>query len=485
MTKKEFGIVILFVLTCVSVLLARTSYAGYYYGDLSPGVETGIDGTTIVAPTANPGAGTYAEAQNVTLTATGANAICYATAGTVPVCAYSGTACTTGTVYVGAVGIGATTSLRAISCYPNGHNSGVVVFNYTILGTPGGPAGGAPGGAGPAPEEEEKPSTDDGEVTATSSLGGETTLTNPDGGSAYLDVPEGAVSEDTDFTVEVIPEDEMPDVPEGLFMLAGQRYQFTAEVDGDSVTEFDEPLTITFTYTDEQLGDMDEETLQIYYYDADAEEWIPLDTDVDTENNTATVTIDHLTIFALLGEVLEGDCSCATWEDDECGGGDCDDDEMHQIRTCTPSGCAPESRCVADEECEAPLDIEALRARILELLALIAQAQARLAELTGEAVIAGVPAGFSFESDLEMGMASTDVKYLQIVLNSDSDTRLANTGVGSPGNETNYFGSLTKEAVIKFQEKYYDDVLAPWGFSSGTGFVGTTTREKLNELLGQ
>ncbi|MFC1630182.1 peptidoglycan-binding domain-containing protein [Patescibacteria group bacterium] len=46
------------------------------------------------------------------------------------------------------------------------------------------------------------------------------------------------------------------------------------------------------------------------------------------------------------------------------------------------------------------------------------------------------------------------------------------------------FFSLTKTAVIRFQEKYSQDILVPWGLSEGTGYVGKTTREKINELLG-
>ena len=82
-------------------------------------------------------------------------------------------------------------------------------------------------------------------------------------------------------------------------------------------------------------------------------------------------------------------------------------------------------------------------------------------------------------------MVSDEVKYLQIILNSDPDTQLAREGVGSPGRETNYFGTLTRMAIIKFQKKYVSDILAPWGLTKGTGYVGKTTRDKINEILGQ
>jgi len=90
-----------------------------------------------------------------------------------------------------------------------------------------------------------------------------------------------------------------------------------------------------------------------------------------------------------------------------------------------------------------------------------------------------------FKKYLYYKLTDSDVKRLQIFLNSDPETQLALTGVGSSGKETNYFGLLTKSAVIKFQEKYSQDILAPWGFIKGTGYVGKTTLAKINELIGK
>ncbi|MBU1092004.1 peptidoglycan-binding protein, partial [Patescibacteria group bacterium] len=53
------------------------------------------------------------------------------------------------------------------------------------------------------------------------------------------------------------------------------------------------------------------------------------------------------------------------------------------------------------------------------------------------------------------------------------------SGVGSPGNETEYFGSLTEKAVQKFQEKHG---IAKKG-DSGYGYVGPKTRAKIAEVF--
>ena len=142
----------------------------------------------------------------------------------------------------------------------------------------------------------------------------------------------------------------------------------------------------------------------------------------------------------------------------------------------------------------ADMTLEQLQAQIAQLEQQLAQYQSQLntlqgGETTGTTEATGGATAIegctitSFDRNLKVGMTGDDVKCLQIVLNSDSDTRLAESGAGSPGNETSYFGPITKAAVVKFQEKYADDVLASYGLTSGTGFVGKTTRAKLNELL--
>jgi len=125
-----------------------------------------------------------------------------------------------------------------------------------------------------------------------------------------------------------------------------------------------------------------------------------------------------------------------------------------------------------------------LQAQINILLAQLATLQTQLSDLTGEPATTIVGCTItSFDRALSQGMSGEDVKCMQIILNTDPVTKLAESGAGSPGNETLYFGPITKAGVIKFQEKYADEVLASWGLTSGTGYVGSTSRAKLNSLL--
>ncbi len=130
------------------------------------------------------------------------------------------------------------------------------------------------------------------------------------------------------------------------------------------------------------------------------------------------------------------------------------------------------------------LTAEELQVQITALMAQLATLQTELAVLQGGTgtTVTGCTIT-SFDRALKVGMTGDDVKCLQIVLNSDSATIVASSGVGSSGNETSYFGPLTKTAAIKFQEKYASEILESWGLTAGTGYIGSTTRAKLNTIL--
>ncbi|MCK4520894.1 peptidoglycan-binding protein [Candidatus Parcubacteria bacterium] len=86
---------------------------------------------------------------------------------------------------------------------------------------------------------------------------------------------------------------------------------------------------------------------------------------------------------------------------------------------------------------------------------------------------------FTFKSRLTTGSKGKEVEELQKCL---ADPDIVGPEIYPEGKITGYFGSKTKAAVIRFQEKYKEEILDPWGYAKGTGTVGKTTRDKLNEL---
>jgi len=84
-----------------------------------------------------------------------------------------------------------------------------------------------------------------------------------------------------------------------------------------------------------------------------------------------------------------------------------------------------------------------------------------------------------FTKLLSLGQSSSEVVMLQKVLNADPETRIAITGSGSPGQETKFFGPLTKKSLGKFQLKH--DVVAN-DQDPGFGIFGPKTRTKINEV---
>ena len=86
---------------------------------------------------------------------------------------------------------------------------------------------------------------------------------------------------------------------------------------------------------------------------------------------------------------------------------------------------------------------------------------------------------YTFTKSFDVGSSSNDVKELQKHLNNNGFT-ISKSGPGSKGNETNCFGSLTKKALIKYQNFYKDQILKPVGLTQGTGYFGQSTIKHVN-----
>ena len=79
---------------------------------------------------------------------------------------------------------------------------------------------------------------------------------------------------------------------------------------------------------------------------------------------------------------------------------------------------------------------------------------------------------YTFENDLGIGDNGKDVESLHKALKEE--------GFSVPSDDS--FSLLTASSVVGFQQKYQKDILESLGFSYGTGFVCSSTREKLNEI---
>ena len=124
---------------------------------------------------------------------------------------------------------------------------------------------------------------------------------------------------------------------------------------------------------------------------------------------------------------------------------------------------------------------EEILAKIAELKAQIAELKVQLIEIQGEepAAFEGIPPDFIFKGKPRYGMKNNEIKYLQIILKAKIGPPTYPENVPATG----YFGPITRASIIKFQEKYAGEVLAPLELVKGTGFAGNKTKDKLNDIL--
>lgn len=119
------------------------------------------------------------------------------------------------------------------------------------------------------------------------------------------------------------------------------------------------------------------------------------------------------------------------------------------------------------------ITIDELKAQVASLQAQISQLLlAQIAQTQGSATTSWC---YTFNINLGIGSSGNEVVNLHTALQKQGFTGWS---------IANVFDKPTASAVVRFQEKYASEILAPYGLKYGTGFVGTTTRAKLNKLYG-
>lgn len=163
-----------------------------------------------------------------------------------------------------------------------------------------------------------------------------------------MNMPALSVSADEavdEVTVTVTPTYELAQEASSKPLSIG--YEITAvEADGDPITELASDVTLTIPYeeADVETAEIEEEDLQVGFYDSTAADWSNVSSVVvDTEADEFTVTTGHLSQFA----IVSGRSIASANDDDEDGGGsdggngdgNTDDDEAIDILS-APTGVA-------------------------------------------------------------------------------------------------------------------------------------------------
>jgi uncharacterized repeat protein (TIGR01451 family) len=123
-----------------------------------------------------------------------------------------------------------------------------------------------------------------------------------------VDIPPGALEGGTQF-IYIQQADPSQDPP-GTFSFAGITFQLSAinTQTGDPVTEFTEPLTLKIYYDPAALGDLDEETLQLFFWDTEVPGWVDVaetcsggEYTRNLDEGWFSVPLCHLSEFAVMG----------------------------------------------------------------------------------------------------------------------------------------------------------------------------------------
>lgn len=260
--------------------------------------------------------------------------------------------------------------------------------------------------------------------------------------------------------------------PSGYSSVGSGVFHLTALTDATTtLSTFDATISITLSYTASDVATIDETTLKIYRYDGT--DWFSLSNcSVDTGARTVTCDTSAFSDFALFGSPSASSSSRSPQSSNGSSLPWCSGPLAPGWNMSLPDGgCGTETSYVPT-----------LTASTISALPSETEASTSTEDIVSvtfdkEPEISITP---TFNRNLRANSIGSDVHALQRFLNKHGFP-LAPKGVGSLGNETDFFGPMTYNALILFQEAHAAAILTPLGLTHGTGIFGKSTRTFIND----
>ncbi len=324
-------------------------------------------------------------------------------------------------------------------------------------------------------------------------------------GGATVVVSANAIASSGSISIQATPDTRAPS--QGEVKVVGIAYDLSArDGTGQEVTAFKADVTVSLPYMNEDLRalGMNEDNLVLSFWDEAAGTWKTLENSVvNKEKKLVTATVDHFTRFAIVAaaDITPPSAPTSLAAASLAAGG------IQLTWTNPPADFhhAKVYRSLAAAELGALRAVEVLTNTFTDALDLVAgttyfytvravdtvgnesgntggvsMVAAASSQAQAPSTVAALPpgqvSGARIDRDLTVGSSGPDVTILQQLLVIE--------GVYPEARITGFFGPLTRQAVIRFQEKYRAEILSPSGLQAGTGFVGPATRAKINQLLG-
>jgi peptidoglycan hydrolase-like protein with peptidoglycan-binding domain len=259
----------------------------------------------------------------------------------------------------------------------------------------------------------------------TTASGGSSSLTN-NGHTVTITVPTGFSAGDAYFQMQQVnasPVTGVASTPSGLSVAGSYLYHLSALSNPTTtLSSFNQPITVTLSYDPAEISGLNESNLVIYRYDGSS--WHLLTgCSVNTSAHTVTCTTTAFSYFGIFAAAQSSGYSPAQ-RDARSG-------SSQPVATTTPP----------------------------------------VATTTTSTPVVAVPV---FTRDLTLGSTGEDVRQLQVWLNAHGFA-VAQTGAGSQGSESTFFGPATRAALKAFQTSK--------GISPASGYFGPLTRAALGSSV--